>query len=33
MERTWSTLKRSHDGIFHHSPKKYLDRYVRELTA
>ncbi len=33
MESFWSTLKRAHDGTFHHVSAKHLQRYVNEFSG
>ena len=33
MESHWATLKRGHDGVYHHFSPKYLDRYVTEFEG
>ena len=33
MESFWATLKRGHDGVYHHFSPKHLDRYVREFEG
>ncbi len=33
MESFWATLKRGHDGVFHHFREKHLDRYVDEFAT
>ena len=33
MESFWATLKRAHDGVYHHFSPKHLDRYVREFEG
>ncbi len=33
IESFWATLKRAHDGIYHHFSKKHLDRYVTEFEG
>ena len=33
MESHWATLKRGHDGVYHHFSAKHLDRYVNEFEG
>ena len=33
MESFWATLKRGHQGTFHHFSKKHLNRYVTEFSG
>ena len=33
IESFWATLKRGHDGVFHHFSEKHLDRYVDEFSG
>ena len=33
MESHWATLKRGHDGVYHHFSAKHLDRYVTEFEG
>ena len=33
MESFWATLRRGHDGVFHHFSEKHLDRYVSEFSG
>ena len=33
IESFWATLKRGHDGVFHHMRPKHLGRYVDEFSG
>ena len=33
IESHWATLKRGHDGVYHHMSVKHLDRYVTEFEG
>ena len=33
MESFWATMKRGHDGVYHHFSPKHLDRYVTEYEG
>ena len=33
IESFWATLKRGHDGVYHHFSVKHLDRYVMEFEG
>ena len=33
IESFWATLKRGHDGVYHHFSVKHLDRYVTEFEG
>ena len=33
MESFWASMKRGHDGVYHHFSPKHLDRYVSEFAG
>ena len=33
IESFWATLKRAHDGVYHHFSKKHLHRYINEFAG
>ena len=33
IESFWATLKRGHDGVYHHFSAKHLDMYVTEFEG
>ena len=33
IESPWATLKRGHDGVYHHFSPKHLGRYVNEFSG